>query len=72
MISHQRTTTAVMNDTLDSIAYRVFGDKSNQYLPKIITLNPTLCPYAILPIGTLVVLPKDSDVAPATVLKLWD
>lgn len=72
MIRHERTTQAVMNDTLDSIAYRIYGDKSNHYLPKIIVLNPNLSPYAILPINQTIILPKDDDIAPKSVIKIWD
>lgn len=71
-MKHTRTTQAVMNDTLDSIAYRVFGDKSNHYLPKIISLNSQFSPFAIVPVNGLIVLPKDDDMATKAVIKIWD
>lgn len=71
-MKHARTTKAVMNDTLDSIAYRVFGDKSNHYLPKIISLNSQFSPFSIVPVNGLIVLPKDDDMATKAVIKIWD
>lgn len=72
MITHERTTKTVMNDTLDSVAYRVFGDKSNHYLSQIIMLNPNFSPFAILPINQVIILPSHDELAHTAVIKIWD
>lgn len=71
-ITHQRSTKSVQGDTLDLIAYRVFGDLANRYLPLMIAQNARLCPHAIIPTGTQVILPNDDKFVATPTLKLWD
>lgn len=68
----KRTTQSVQNDTLDYIAYRIFGQRSQQLLPKLIELNPNFQPHAIIPMGSTVILPDDSNTSIITTVKLWD
>lgn len=69
---YQRTITAIQNDTLDAIAYRIYADRSNDMLPQIIDSNPSYAPQAVLPIGAIIKLPYDNAIAAAPSIKLWD
>lgn len=66
-----RTVNAIQNDTLDSIAYREYGNKSAQYLPAILQLNPDLH-HVILDIHQQVLLPATVQHVSSQSLKLWD
>lgn len=69
----QRSATAQQFDTLDSIAYRFFGNQSNRYLPLLVELNPEYQPHAILPMRSTVVLPFTAPIASTEQrLKIWD
>ena len=69
---YQRTIRSTQNDTFDAIAYRIYAHRSMDMLPKLIESNPEYTPQAILPTGTVVILPNDNAVAAAPSLKLWD
>ena len=68
----KRTTQSQQGDTLDSIAYRFFGNSSNSHLPDLVKLNPTLTPNAILPMRTLVFLPSKQPIVVQQRLKIWN
>lgn len=61
----------MQNDTIDSIAYRYFGEQSAQYLPEILNLNPNLH-EVILATHQEVLLPDVVQQADNDTLKLWD
>jgi len=69
---YQRTIRSTQNDTLDAIAYRIYAHRSMDMLPKLIESNSEYTPQAILPTGTVVILPNDNAVAAAPSIKLWD
>ncbi|WP_286796143.1 tail protein X [Psychrobacter sp. UBA6291] len=69
---YQRTIRATQNDTLDAIAYRIYAHRSMDMLPKLIESNAEYTPQALLPTGTVVILPNDNAVAAAPSIKLWD
>lgn len=69
---YQRTIHSTQNDTLDAIAYRIYAHRSMDMLPKLIESNSEYTPQAILPTGTVVILPNDNAVAAAPSIKLWD
>lgn len=71
-MTYKNTTRARQNDTLDAIAYRFFGDKSNRILPKLIKENAHFCPHARLPFGAVVILPTVRSLPTANTVKLWD
>lgn len=67
-----RVVKAEQGDTIDSIAYRYYGDQSPLYLAQILDVNPDLF-NPILATHQLVTLP-DIIVTQAInqTLKLWD
>lgn len=69
---YQRTIRSTQNDTLDAIAYRIYAHRSMDMLPKLIESNSEYTPQAILPTGTVVILPNDNAVTAAPSIKLWD
>lgn len=69
---YQRTIRAMPNDTLDAIAYRVYANRSTDMLPKLIGINDTYSPTAILPAQSVIVLPDDIATTTAPSIKLWD
>ena len=69
---YPRTIRSTQNDTLDAIAYRIYAHRSMDMLPKLIESNSEYTPQAILPTGTVVILPNDNAVAAAPSIKLWD
>ncbi|WAU72944.1 MULTISPECIES: tail protein X [unclassified Acinetobacter] len=66
-----RIVKAMQNDTLDTVAYREYGDKSALYLPEIMELNPRLH-HVILATHQQVLLPDYIKAATNETLKLWD
>lgn len=71
-MTYQRTTISQQYDTLDSIAYRQYGDRSADYLPDLVELNPHYTPAAILPMRSIIVLPQVAATMPSASIKLWD
>ena len=69
---YQRTIRSTQYDTFDAIAYRIYAHRSMDMLPKLIESNSEYTPQAILPTGTVVILPNDNAVAAAPSIKLWD
>ena len=69
---YQRTISALQNDTLDAIAYRVYANRSIEMLPKLIESNISYAPFAVLPAQALITLPDDNAAAAAPSIKLWD
>lgn len=58
-------------DTIDSIAYRYFGEQSVDYLAKILDLNPNL-KGVILAEHQAIQLPIATVEPTSNTLKLWD
>lgn len=58
-------------DTIDSIAYRYFGEQSVDYLAQILELNPNL-QGVILAEHQAVQLPAKIVKTQSNTLKLWD
>lgn len=71
-MSYQRTTQTLQNDTFDSVAYRFFGNQSNDYLPLLVALNPQYAPYSILPSSSIIILPTIAAVSTNKTIKIWD
>lgn len=69
---YQRTATALQNDTLDALAYRVYANRSIDMLPQLIESNADYTPSAVLPFGAIIVLPDDNAAVAAPSIKLWD
>lgn len=60
-------------ETLDALAFRVYGQDSVALLPQLIDINPTLLPVAILPTHSMVWLPDQPvERTQRPTLKLWD
>ncbi|QHH99246.1 tail protein X [Acinetobacter dispersus] len=66
-----RIVKAIQNDTLDSVAYREYGNQSALYLPEILELNPSLH-QVILDTHQKVILPDYIQPVTNETLKLWD
>jgi phage tail protein X len=67
------TALSQQGDTLDSLAFRVYGQDSVALLPQLIDINPQLLPDAILPLHQLVRLPDQPvERMQRPTLKLWD
>lgn len=69
---YQRTISALQNDTLDAIAYRVYANRSVEMLPQLIESNADYTPNAVLKAGSIILLPSDSARSTAPSIKLWD
>ncbi|WP_439291259.1 tail protein X [Lonepinella koalarum] len=52
---------AQQNDNLDAMIYRTFGTSYGGLLEQTLLLNPRLTAHAILPLGTLVILPDQAS-----------
>lgn len=66
-----RIVKAMQDDTLDTVAYREYGDQSTLYLAEILELNPSLH-KVILATHQPVLLPDYIQPATSETLKLWD
>lgn len=64
---------AQQGESLDALAWRIYGQQTSALLPQLIDINPEVLPHAILPQHYLVRLP-DQPVERTTrpTLKLWD
>ncbi len=60
-------------DTVDAIAWRVYGSTSNQVVESVLAANAGLADYGpILPAGVTITLPEIAAPAKAKGIKLWD
>lgn len=60
-------------DTVDAIAWRVYGSTSNQVVESVLATNAGLADYGpILPAGVTIALPEIAAPAKAKGIKLWD
>ncbi len=60
-------------DTVDAIAWRVYGSTSNQVVESVLAANSGLADYGpILPAGVTITLPEIAAPAKAKGIKLWD
>ncbi len=60
-------------DTVDAIAWRVYGSTSNQVVESVLAANVGLADYGpILPAGVTITLPEIAAPAKAKGIKLWD
>ncbi len=60
-------------DTVDAIAWRVYGSTSNQVVESVLGANAGLADYGpILPAGVTITLPEIAAPAKAKGIKLWD
>ncbi|MFA9487182.1 MULTISPECIES: tail protein X [unclassified Moraxella] len=65
-----RTIKSIQGDSLDSISYRYYG---KSVVESLLAANPHLTDEVILPIGTLVVVPKIIQSSkPKQTVQLWD
>lgn len=68
----KRSVIALQHDTFDNLAHRYFGKQAPVYLPGLIELNANFAPVAIIPMGSVVVLPDTQGSSQNPTLKLWD
>lgn len=64
---------AQQGDSVDSLCWRHLGSSAS--VETVLEANPGIAALGVvLPIGTLVTLPEESEVAPARVklIQLWD
>lgn len=67
------TAIAQQGETLDALAWRVYGQHTRAVLPQLIDINPQLLPDAILPLHQVVWLPDQPvERTQRPTLKLWD
>ncbi len=60
-------------DTVDAIAWRVYGSTSNQVVESVLAANAGLADYGPnLPAGVTITLPEIAAPAKAKGIKLWD
>lgn len=62
---------AIQNDTMDSIAYRYFGNDAVAMLPALMDANPDI-QALVLAEHQLVNLPAMTQTSASQTLKLWD
>lgn len=65
--------TSLQGDMVDAICRRTYGDESG-YAEAVLEANPGLAALgAVLPMGTVVVLPEIEDtISETAVVTLWD
>lgn len=67
------TAIAQQGETLDALAWRIYGQQTSQLLPQLIDINPNLLPHAVLPQHQVVRLPDQPvERMQRPTLKLWD
>jgi phage tail protein X len=64
---------AQQGESLDALAWRIYGQQTSALLPQLIDINPHLLPHAILPQHQVVWLPDQPvERTQRPTLKLWD
>lgn len=60
-------------DTVDFIAWRVYGTQEARVVERVLEANPGLADFGeTLPAGTVVVLPELDTASERTGVRLWD